>query len=50
MTTVFLGYVFPSSTLSLLICLQAEIPGQDQDGYDAEPDFFQGMQEVSGTV
>ncbi|KAG2118379.1 hypothetical protein DEU56DRAFT_144911 [Suillus clintonianus] len=21
----------------------AEIPGQDQDGYDAEPDFFRGM-------
>jgi hypothetical protein len=27
--------------------LGAEIPGQDQDGYDAEPDFFQGMQENS---
>ncbi|KAG2146241.1 hypothetical protein DEU56DRAFT_167764 [Suillus clintonianus] len=23
--------------------LGAEIPGQDQDGYDAEPDFFRGM-------
>ncbi|KAG2112421.1 hypothetical protein DEU56DRAFT_202050 [Suillus clintonianus] len=23
--------------------MQAEIPGQDQDGYDAEPDFFRGM-------
>ncbi|KAG2338654.1 WD40 repeat-like protein [Suillus weaverae] len=27
--------------------LGAEIPGQDQDGYDAEPNFFRGMQERS---
>ncbi|KAG1829224.1 hypothetical protein DFJ58DRAFT_918494 [Suillus subalutaceus] len=27
--------------------LGAEIPGQGQDSYDAEPNFFQGMQEYS---
>ncbi|KAG2118377.1 hypothetical protein DEU56DRAFT_144764 [Suillus clintonianus] len=42
--TVFLAYVPPSSIFSLLTyVMQAEIPGQDQDGYDAEPDFFRGM-------
>jgi hypothetical protein len=39
-------YVFPSSTVLLLIVIQAEIPGQEQDGYDAEPNFFQGMHQV----
>ncbi|KAG1774407.1 hypothetical protein EV702DRAFT_534642 [Suillus placidus] len=41
--TVFLAYAFSSSTLSLLIVMQAEIPGQEQDGYDTEPNFFHGM-------
>ncbi|KAG1799920.1 uncharacterized protein HD556DRAFT_76766 [Suillus plorans] len=27
--------------------MQAEIPGQEQDGYDAEPNFFQGMHQHS---
>jgi hypothetical protein len=39
-------HVFPSSTVLLLIVIQAEIPGQEQDGYDAEPNFFQGMHQV----
>jgi hypothetical protein len=26
--------------------VQAEIPGQEQDGYDAEPNFFHGMHQV----
>jgi len=30
----------------LPIVIQAEIPGQEQDGYDPEPDFFQGMHQV----
>ncbi|KAG2112415.1 hypothetical protein DEU56DRAFT_201678 [Suillus clintonianus] len=41
--TVFLAHVLPFLALSLLTVLQAEIPGQDQDGYNAEPDFFRGM-------
>jgi hypothetical protein len=48
--TVFLAYVLPSSTLSLLTVMQAEIPGQDQDGYDAEPNFFHGMHQVRATA
>jgi hypothetical protein len=43
-------YVPPSSTLSLLTCMQAEIPGQDQDGYDAEPNSFHGMHQVRATT
>jgi hypothetical protein len=26
--------------------MQAVIPGQEQDGYDTEPDFFHGMYQV----
>jgi hypothetical protein len=50
--TAFLAYILPSSTLSLLTDLQAEIPGQDQYqyGYDAEPDFFRGMHGVCASV
>jgi hypothetical protein len=48
--TVFSVYVPPSSTLSLLTCMQAEIPGQDQGGYDAEPNFFHGMHQVRATA
>ncbi|KAG1863538.1 hypothetical protein DFJ58DRAFT_212814 [Suillus subalutaceus] len=44
--TVFLVYAHPSSTLSLLIVMQAEIPGQEQDDYDTEPNFFHGMHQV----
>jgi hypothetical protein len=44
--TVFYAYVPPSSTISLLTCMQAEIPGQEQDGYDIEPNFFHGMHQV----
>ncbi|KAG1809372.1 uncharacterized protein BJ212DRAFT_605508 [Suillus subaureus] len=47
--TVFLAYALSSSSLSLLTCIQAEVHGQDQDGYDTEPNFFQGMQENSHT-
>jgi hypothetical protein len=44
--TVFLVYAFPSSTVLLLIVIQVEIPEQEQDGYDAGPNFFQGMHQV----
>jgi len=44
--TVFSAYVLSSLSLSLLTWLQAEIPGQDQDGYDTEPNFFHGMHQV----
>jgi hypothetical protein len=44
--TVFLVYALPSSSLSLLTLTQAEIPGQEQDGYDTEPNFFHGMHQV----
>jgi hypothetical protein len=44
--TVFLVYVLPSSNISLLTVMQAEIPGQDQGGYDTEPNFFHGMHQV----
>jgi hypothetical protein len=30
--------------------MQAEIPGQEQDGYDAEPNFFHGMHQVRTTA
>ncbi|KAG1816473.1 uncharacterized protein BJ212DRAFT_1354973 [Suillus subaureus] len=43
--TVFLAYALPSSTVSLLIVMQAEIPGQD--GYNTEPNFFHGMNQHS---
>jgi hypothetical protein len=33
--TIFLVYVPPSSTISLLTVMQAEIPRQKQCGYDA---------------
>ncbi|KAG1807958.1 uncharacterized protein BJ212DRAFT_1384588 [Suillus subaureus] len=33
----------PLSTLSRLTVMQAEIPGQEQDGYDTEFNFFYGM-------
>jgi hypothetical protein len=46
--TVFLVYVPPFSTLSLLTCMQAEIPGQEH-GYDVEPNFFHGMHQVRVT-
>ncbi|KIK39212.1 hypothetical protein CY34DRAFT_14533 [Suillus luteus UH-Slu-Lm8-n1] len=42
---VFLAYALSSSSLSILTVMQAEIPGQDQYGYDAVPNFFQGMPE-----
>jgi hypothetical protein len=48
--TVFLAYALRSSSLSILTVIQAEIPGQDQYGCDAEPNFFLGMQEVSETM
>ena len=44
--TVFLVYVSLSSNITLLTVMQAEIPGQDHGGYDAEPNFFQGMHQV----
>jgi hypothetical protein len=47
--TVFLAYALLSSNISLLIVMQAEIPGQDQGGYDAEPNFFHGMHQVRAT-
>jgi hypothetical protein len=42
-------YSLPRPISLLTVIVQAEIPGQDQDGYDTEP-FFRGMQEVSATV
>ncbi|KAG2345953.1 hypothetical protein BDR05DRAFT_97688 [Suillus weaverae] len=30
--------------------MQAEIPGQEQDGYDTEPNFFHGMHQVRAIV
>jgi hypothetical protein len=48
--TVFLAYALPSSSLSILTVMQAEIPGQDQYGYDVVPNFFRGMPEVSETM
>jgi hypothetical protein len=45
-----LGVCTPSSTLLLLTIMQAEIPGQEQDGYDAEPNFFHGMHQVRATA
>jgi len=30
--------------------MQAEIPGQEQDGYDTEPNFFYGMHQVRVTA
>jgi hypothetical protein len=48
--TVFLVYVLPSANISLLIVMQAEIPGQEQDGYDAEPNFYHGMHQVRATA
>jgi hypothetical protein len=44
--TAFLAYVPLSSNITLLTVMQAEIPGQDQGGYDAEPNFFHGMHPV----
>ncbi|KIK33700.1 hypothetical protein CY34DRAFT_689125 [Suillus luteus UH-Slu-Lm8-n1] len=44
-----LGCNFPSSTLSILTYIQAEISGQDQGGYDVEPNFFHGMHQVRAT-
>jgi hypothetical protein len=48
--TVFLAYVLPSLSISLLTVMQAEIPGQDQGGYDTEPNFFHGMHQVRTTA
>jgi hypothetical protein len=48
--TVFLPYVPPCLNISLLTCVQAEIPGQEQDGYDAEPNFYHGMHQVRATM
>jgi hypothetical protein len=50
MMTVFLAYALPFSLLSLLTILQVEIPGQDHDGYDAEPNFFHEMHQVRATA
>ncbi|KAG1904325.1 uncharacterized protein F5891DRAFT_1184530 [Suillus fuscotomentosus] len=44
--TIFLAYTFSSSPLSLLTIMQAEIPGQIQDGYDAVPNFFHEIHQV----
>jgi hypothetical protein len=44
--TVFLAYALLSSNISLLTVTQAEIFGQDQGGYDVEPNFFHGMHQV----
>jgi len=30
--------------------MQAEIAGQEQDGYDTEPNFFDGMHQVRATA
>ncbi|KAG2357774.1 hypothetical protein BDR07DRAFT_1419304 [Suillus spraguei] len=46
---VFLAYILPCSTLSLLTIMQAQIPGQEQHGYDADPKFFHGMHQVRAT-
>ncbi|KAG1799811.1 uncharacterized protein HD556DRAFT_1525091 [Suillus plorans] len=48
--TIFLAYTFPSSPLSLLTIMQAEIPGQIQDGYDAVPNFFHEIHQHSQIV
>jgi hypothetical protein len=48
--TRFLAYALPFSTLSILTVMQAEIPGQEQDGYDTEPNFFHGMHQVRATT
>jgi hypothetical protein len=48
--TVFLAYIPPSSNISPLTVIQAEIPGQEQDGYNAEPNFFHGMHQVRATA
>ncbi|KAG1896594.1 WD40-repeat-containing domain protein [Suillus fuscotomentosus] len=32
---------------STLAAMQAEIPGQEQDGYDADPSFFYGTHQIS---
>jgi hypothetical protein len=48
--TVFLVYVSLSSNITLLTVMQAEIPGQDHGGYDAEPNFFHGMHPVRATA
>jgi hypothetical protein len=50
MMTVSLAYALSSLSLSLLTCMQAEIPGQDQDGYDTESNFFHGMHQVRTTA
>jgi hypothetical protein len=50
MMTVFLAYALPFSPLSLLTILQVEIPGQDHDGYDTEPNFFHEMHQVRATA
>jgi hypothetical protein len=47
--TAFLVYVLPCLNFSPLTVMQAEIPGQEQDGYDAGPTFFHGMQQVRVT-
>jgi hypothetical protein len=47
---VFLAYALLSSDNSLLTVMQAEIPGQYQGGYDAEPNFFHGMHQVRATA
>jgi hypothetical protein len=38
-------YLLPQP-FSLLTCMQVEIPGQEQDGYDTEPNFFHGTHQV----
>jgi hypothetical protein len=48
--TVFLAYVPPSSNILLLTGMQAEIPGQEQDGYNTEPNFFHGTHQVRATT
>jgi hypothetical protein len=48
--TVFLAYALLSSNISLLTVMQAEIPWQDQGGYDVQPNFFHGMHQVRATA
>jgi hypothetical protein len=45
-----LAYVSTSSTISLLTYIQVEIPGQEQEGYDTEPNFFHGMHQMRATA
>jgi hypothetical protein len=48
--TVFLVYVLPCLYIALMTVMQAEIPGQEQGGYGAEPNCFHGMRQVHATA